>query len=382
MDFQLDEEQEALRDAVKGLASKAYGDYEKRREATRTDEGYSAETWSRLAEMGVLGLPFSEDDGGSGAGPVEVALVAEELGRVNAPEPFLTSVVLAGGLVAAAGSAEQRAEVLGPLTEGSLVPALAHTEPGSRWSPSATAVKAEQSGDGWTLTGTKEPVPQGATADLLVVTAALPEGGTGAFLVQPDAEGVSRSGYAVYDGTRAARVGLDGAAATPLGEPGRDLTASIGTILDVARVMACNEAVGLMSYALEATSEYLTSRKQFGVTLNTFQALTFRAADMYVSLELARSITAWATMVVATGDAARAADAAERAALQVSRAGRHIGQEAIQLHGGIGMTAEYAVGSYAARLTALEHLLGDGDLHVARLSRTLGDHEDLDPIGA
>ncbi len=382
MDFSYDDEQEALRDAVRGLAGKAYGDFEERRQATRTDLGYSAETWSRLAEMGVLGLPFSEDDGGSGAGPVEAAIVAEELGRVIAPEPFLTAVVLAGGLVAAAGTAEQRQEVLAPLTEGSLVPAFAHAEPGYRWQPTASQVTAQQAGDGWTLSGTKEPVHQGDTADVLVVTAALPEGGTGAFLVQPEATGLTRSGYHSYDGSRAAKVVFDGTPATPLGEAGRDLTGSIATVLDVGRVLACAEAVGVMAYAIEATSEYLKSRKQFGVPLSTFQALTFRAADMYVSLELARSTTAWATMVLATGDAERAADAAARAALQVSRAGRHIGQEAIQLHGGIGMTAEYAIGSYTSRLTALDHLLGDGDFQVGRLSKTLDDHADLDPIGA
>lgn len=382
MDFSYDDEQEALRDAVRGLAGKAYGDFEQRRQATKTDLGYSSETWSRLAEMGVLGLPFSEDDGGSGAGPVEAAIVAEELGRVIAPEPFLTAVVLAGGLVAAAGSAQQRHEVLGPLTEGSLVPALAHAEPGYRWQPTASQVTAQDTGDGWTVSGVKEPVAQGASADVLVVTAALPAGGTGAFLVEPGADGLSRTGYATYDGSRAAKVSFADTPAIPLGEPGRDLTGSIGTVLDIGRVMACSEAVGAMAYALEATSEYLKNRKQFGVPLSTFQSLTFRAADMYVSLELARSTTAWATMVLATGDPTRAADAAARAALQVSRAGRHVGQEAIQLHGGIGMTAEYAIGSYTSRLTALDHLLGDGDFHIGGLSQTVGEHADLDPIGS
>jgi alkylation response protein AidB-like acyl-CoA dehydrogenase len=383
MDFSHDEEQQALREAVGGLVGKQYADFEQRRQATKTDLGYDERTWARLAEMGVLGLPFSEDDGGSGAGPAEVAIVAEVLGRVIAPEPFLTAVVLAGGVVAAAGSAGQRAEVLGALSAGELVPALAHAEPGSRWSPSASAVTASSSGDGWTLSGVKEPVPQGASADLLVVTAALPDGGgTGVFLVQPDADGVSSEGYPVYDGSRAARVVLDGTPATPLGEPGRDLTGTVATVLDIARVMACNEAVGAMAHALEATAEYLRSRKQFGVTLNTFQALTFRSADLYVSLELARSVTAWATMVVASGDRDAAATAAARAALQVSRAARHIGQEAIQLHGGIGMTAEYAIGSYTSRLTALDHLLGDGDHHLGRLSEHVGEYADLDPLGA
>ena len=380
MDFTYDEEQQALGEAVRGLVGKAYADFENRRRVTAEDPGFDEKLWARLAEMGILGLPFREEDGGSGAGPVEVGIVAHEMGRVLAPEPYLTSVVLAGGVVAAAGSAEQRAEMLGALSAGELVLALAHAEPGSRWTASASAVTATASGDGWTLSGVKEPVPQGARADRLVVSAALPDGGTGLFLVDPDASGVGRDGYATHDGGRAARISLDSTPAEPLGEAGVDLTPTIAAVLDIARVMACNEAIGAMEVALDATTSYLTSRKQFGVTLNTFQALNFRAADMYVSLELAKSVTLWATMVIAAGKPEAMAEAASRAALQVSRAGRHIGQEAIQLHGGIGMTAEYSIGSYTSRLTALDHLLGDGDHHLRRLSATVGDHEEVDPL--
>ena len=381
MDFSYDDEQTALRDAVRGLVGKAYGDYEQRRRTVDEDPGFDEELWARMAEMGLLGLPFGEDDGGVGAGPVEIGIVCQELGRVIAPEPYLASVVLAGGLVSAVGTAEQRAEVLGALAEGERVLSFAHDEPGHRWCPDAHDVTAAHAGDGdgsWTLTGTKEPVPHGARADLLVVSAALPDGGTGLFLVQgADAE---RTGYAAYDGSRAAKVVLDGTAATPLGEPGLDVTASIATVQDIGRVMVANQALGVMQFALRATTDYLKSRKQFGVTLNTFQALTFRAADMYVSQELTHSLVDWATMVVAAGDPAAVADAAARVSLQVSRAGRHIGQETIQLHGGIGMTAEYSVGSYVAHLTALDHLLGDGGHQLRGLSATVLDHEDVDPL--
>ena len=378
MDFTYDEEQQALGEAVRGLVGKAYADFENRRRAVAEDPGFDEKLWSRLAEMGILGLPFREEDGGSGAGPVEVGIVAHEMGRVLAPEPYLTSVVLAGGVVAAAGTAEQRAEMLGALSAGELVLAFAHTEPGSRWTASASAVTATRDGDDWTLSGVKEPVPQGARADRLVVSAALPDGGTGLFLVDSGASGVARDGYATHDGGRAARVSLDSAPAEALGEAGADLSPTISVVLDIARVMACNEAVGAMEVALDATTSYLTSRKQFGVTLNTFQALNFRAADMYVSLELAKSVTLWATMVIAAGKPEAMAEAASRAALQVSRAGRHIGQEAIQLHGGIGMTAEYSIGSYTSRLTALDHLLGDGDHHLRLLSAAVGDHDEVD----
>ncbi len=379
MDFTYDEEQLALREAVRGLVGKSYADFENRRRTVAADPGFDESLWARLAEMGVLGLPFAEEDGGMGAGPIEVGIVAEELGRVLAPEPFLTSVVLAGGIVAAAGSAEQRAELLGALAEGESVLAFAHAEPGTRWVPTAAAVTAQPDGDSWTLTGVKEPVPHGARADRLVVSAALPDGGTGLFLVAGDAAGLDREGYATHDGGRAARVSFAGTPAVPLGEP-VDRTAAIARTLDLARVAACSQAVGAMQVALDATTSYLTSRKQFGVTLNTFQALNFRASDMYVSLELATSLTAWATMVLVAGDDAAVADAASRASLQVSRAGRHVGQEAIQLHGGIGMTAEYSVGSYTSHLTALDHLLGDGQHHLTRLAAHVGEHAEVDPL--
>ena len=378
MDFSYDDEQEALRDAVRGLVGKAYGDYENRRQAVSEAPGFNEKLWQQMAEMGLLGLPFAEEDGGVGAGPVEIGIVCQELGRVIAPEPYLASVVLAGGLVAAVGTAEQRAEVLGALAGGERVLAFAHDEPGQRWSASAAGVTASESDGGWTLSGVKEPVVAGERADQLVVSAALPGGGTGLFLV--DGSAATCTGYRGHDGTRAAKVELDGVTATPLGEAGADVTSSIATVLDIGRVMAANQALGAMQYSLRATSEYLKSRKQFGVTLNTFQALTFRAADMYVSLELTHSLVDWATMVVEGGDPEAVAEAAARVGLQVSRAGRHIGQETIQLHGGIGVTAEYSVGSYMAHLTALDHLLGDGGHHLRGLSAGVLDHEDVDPL--
>jgi alkylation response protein AidB-like acyl-CoA dehydrogenase len=328
--------------------------------------------------MGVLGLPFDEVYGGMGAGPVEVGIVAQELGRVLAPEPFLTSVVLAGGVVAAAGTDEQKASVLEALASGESVLAFAHAEPGTRWTTSATAVTASGSGADWTLSGVKEPVPHGARADRLVVSAALPDGGTGLFLVDGDAADLTRTGYATFDGGRAARLGFESTPAVPLGSG--DATSVIARALDGARIAAANQAIGAMEFALNATSEYLRSRKQFGVPLKTFQALTFRASDMYVSLELATSLAVWATMVLASGTPEEVAEAAARAGLQVSRASRHIGQEAIQLHGGIAMTAEYSVGSYTSHLTALDHLLGDGQFHLSVLAGAIDDHEEVDPL--
>jgi alkylation response protein AidB-like acyl-CoA dehydrogenase len=381
VDFRYDDEQDALREAVSALLGKSYGPSgEQRRSVTATDPGFDEKTWARLAEMGVLGLPFAEADGGMGAGPVEVGIVAEEIGRVLAPEPFVEVVVLAGGAVAAVGTPAQRGEVLAAIAEGSCVAAFAHAEPGTRWSASASAVTAIEDGGAWRLTGVKEPVLQGARADLLVVTAVLPGGGTGLFVVRPDADGLSRTGYRTHDGGRAAHVAFDGTPAVLLGDSLVDRTADIERVLAAGRIAYAAEAVGAMDTALRTTADYLKTRKQFGVPLARFQALTFRAADMYVSLELARSTALWATMVLdAGGDAVLAAD---RARLQTSRAGRHIGKEAIQLHGGIGVTAEYSVGHVTSRLTAIDHLLGDGDWAADRLAASVADHETVDPIGA
>jgi alkylation response protein AidB-like acyl-CoA dehydrogenase len=379
VDFTYDSEQNDLREAVAGLLGRVYPDSEQRRRVTAADPGFDEKTWARLAEMGVLGLPFAEEDGGMGAGPIEVAVVAEEMGRVLAPEPFVEAVVLAGGLVAAVGTAAQRAAVLGPLAEGGSVLALAHAEPAARWSPSAAGVTATQDGGTWRLTGVKEPVPNGARADVLVVSA-VTDGGTALFLVQGDAGGLTRTGYRTHDGGRAANVTLDGTPAELLGEGTADRSADVERALALARIAYSAEAVGAMDTALRTTAEYLKTRKQFGVTLNRFQALTFRAADMYVSLELARSTALWASMVADTGG--DVVTAAVRARLQTSRAGRHVGKEAIQLHGGIGVTAEYSVGHYTSRLTAIDHLLGDGDWAADRLAATVDSYPTVDPLGA
>ncbi|CAB4929423.1 unannotated protein [freshwater metagenome] len=374
MDFTYDDEQQALREAVRGLLATAYADHDARRRTVAEEPGFDRALWGRLAEMGVLGLPFAEEHGGVGAGPVEIGIVCQELGRVLAPEPYLASVVHAGGLVAALGSPEQKADLLGRLSAGAVVLAAADTSPGGRWASRADGVRASVSGDAWTLDGVADPVVAGESADVIIVTAALPDdGGTGVFVV--DAADVERTGYATADLTRAASVRFTGSAATPLGAPGRDLAPSIATISDLTRIMGANQALGVMQSQVRATSDYLKSRKQFGVTLNTFQALTFRAADMYVSLELAHSMVDWATMTIAGGDREVVAEAADRVGLQVSRAGRHIGQEAIQLHGGIGMTAEYAVGVGTAHLEVLDQWLGNAPHHLSRLAGRVTDHE-------
>jgi alkylation response protein AidB-like acyl-CoA dehydrogenase len=379
VDFTYDDEQNALREAVSQLLARAYGDSEARRRVTAADPGFDEKTWARLAEMGLLGLPFPEESGGMGAGPVEVAIVAEEIGRVIAPEPYVEAVVLAGGLIQAEGTAAQREELIGGLAEGTLIPAFAHAEPGTRWTPTASGVKATEDGGSWRLTGVKEPVLNGARADVLVVSA-VAGGGTRLFVVRGDADGLTRTGYRTHDGGRAAKVEFANTPAEPLGESGAVQSVAIERALAEARIAYAHEAMGAMQTALTLTTEYLKTRKQFGVTLNKFQALTFRAADMYVSLELARSVALWGSLVIdAGGDVVTAA---ERVRLQISKASRHIGKDAIQLHGGIGVTAEYSVGHYTSRLTAIDHVLGDGAWALARLAADVDSYPTVDPLGA
>ena len=378
MDFAFTEEQEMLRDTTRELLSRSY-DPEKRLAVVDSELGWSRDVWRKLAEIGLLGLTFSEDDGGMGAGPVEVFAVLTEVGRRLAPEPIVDAVLTPGGLVADAGSAEQRAELLPRVAEGELLLAFAHAEPGSRWPHQQVATKAELSGDGWTLTGRKSPVPHGDCAETFVVSAVLPDGGVGLFLVEAGASeatgevsgAVTRTPYRTFDGGRAAQLDLDGAAAVPLGEGG-DASAHIATAAVRAQAALCAEALGALEESLRLTTEYLKTRKQFGVTLAKFQTLTQRAADMYVSLELARSMALYAIMSLADGVVDPVV--ASRAKLQVSSSARHIGQEAIQLHGGIGVTAEYPVGHYVSRLTAIEQTLGSHDDHLRVLAGRVGEY--------
>ncbi|WP_280308173.1 acyl-CoA dehydrogenase family protein [Nocardia abscessus] len=370
MDFDLTDEQVMLRDTVRDLLARTY-DAESRLKIVDSELGWSRDVWRQLADLGVLGLSFAEEDGGVGAGPVETMVVLEEVGRRLAPEPILDAVLVPGGLIAAAGSAEQRQRILPEVASGAKLLAFAHAEPGVRWPSSEPATTAAAQGDSYTLTGVKNPVPHGDSADELVVSAALPDGGVGLFLIASDATGVVRKSYRTVDGQRGAQLELTDAPAERLREG--DAAETIASVLTHAQASLCAESVGAMEEALRLTTEYLKQRKQFGVTLSKFQTLTQRAANMYVSLELARSMSLYATASLADG--ADDPVIASRARLQVGRAARHIGQEAIQMHGGIGVTAEYPVGHYVARLTAIERTLGSGLEHLRVLSSRVGDYE-------
>lgn len=363
MDFDLSDEQELLRDVTNEMLTRTY-DVESRLKVIDTDLGWSREVWSQLAETGILGLGFDPDE----AGQIELMVVAGEIGRRLAPEPVVAAALIPGGLIAELGDDEQR-KLLDDVAEGRTLLALAHQEPGMRGAATHVTTHAEPQGDSWIVTGLKNPVLSGDCADVFIVTATLPDGGVGVFLV--DADSTSRHEFRTFDGQRGAQVTLDGAAARPLGSGG-DATPALQNALIRYQSALCAEAVGAMEEALRLTTYYMSVRKQFGVPLSTFQTLTHRAADMYVSLELARSMSFYAAMSIADGNFDPVI--AARAKLQISRSGRHIAQEAIQLHGGIGVTAEYPVGHYAARLTAIDQTLGSADDQLYTLIGALGSY--------
>ncbi|MDL9936976.1 acyl-CoA dehydrogenase family protein [Gordonia sp. ABSL1-1] len=367
MDFELTEEQVMLRDTVRDVLTKAY-DVEKLRAVTDTELGWDKSVWKSLADIGILGLTFPEEDGGADAGPVEFASVMTEIGRALAPEPYLDSVLVPGSLLSAA-DAETRAELRGALAAGDLLMAFAHHEPGDRWPVNKVETTAAPDG---TLTGTKSLVGHGDCADKLIVSARDADG-IGLYLVDVDAEGVTRTAYRTHDRRRGAQFDFAGTPAKRLGTGDQ-----AGIIADVevgVQTALCAEAVGAMERSMDLTTEYLKTRKQFGVPLAAFQALTHRAADMYAKLEQARSLSIYATATLAEGIADPIV--ASRAKLQICRSGRLIGQEAIQMHGGIGVTAEYPVGHYVSRLTAISHTLGDATDHLTRLSENLGTYESI-----
>lgn len=369
MDFQFSDEQDLLRDTTRDLLSRSY-DTDSRNKIVDTDLGWSREVWTQLAETGILGLGFDPRE----AGQLEIMVVLTEIGRRLAPEPVLHAALAPGALIAGLGTASQQ-QLLEDVAAGQKLLALAHVEPGMRIAAGAdVATKAVPHGDSWVLSGRKNPVLAGDSADTLVVSAALPDGGSGLFLVEGclDNEAVIKRPYRTFDGRRGAQIDLDTAHGEPLGDP-VDASGSIRDALVRIQSALCAEAVGAMEEALRLTTDYLKARKQFGVTLSKFQTLTHRAADMYVSLELARSMNFYAAMSIADGNLDPVI--AARAKLQIGRSGRHIAQEAIQLHGGIGMTAEYPVGHYAARLTAIEHTLGSTQDQLGMLAGKIGDYD-------
>ena len=360
MEIDLTDEQRLLADTVNGLLEKRY-DANTRLELINSEAGWSRELWRQYAELGLLGLPFDEQYGGAGMGVDELAVVMECFGRALVLEPYLATVVLAGQLVSRAGTPEQKAEILPAVSSGELLLGFGYTEAGSRWSLTDIATRAEQSGSGWTVTGEKINVLGGDAAQRFVVTALTDEGHIALFLV--DGADVRRDTYADQDGLRAADILLSGAPATPLGSTNDGLPV-VQEVIDIATAGLCAESVGAMDRMLWLTVDYLKTRQQFGAPIAVFQALQHRASDMYVKLEQARSMALLARLALTDDDVEERRRTVRAAKIQTDTASRSIGQEAIQLHGGIGMTMEYPVGHFVKRTATIAKTFADTDTLV------------------
>ena len=374
MDFDLSDEQRQITDNVTRLMKQHYN-FEQRKTYQASPLGFSEDLWRQYAELGLLGASFSEEDGGYGGGSTETMIVSEAFGRALALEPYFATVVLAGGVIRHAGSAAQREAIIPAIVAGELRLALAHMEKTSGWDPLDVTAKARRDGDGWVLDGEKGLVINGDSAQKLIVLARTAGGqrdrsGLGLFLVDAAAPGVTRRGYATQDGRRAAEISLNGVsvgAEAVLGDP-EGAGPIIERVIDEAIAAQAAEAVGAMTEAMEITSEYLKTRKQFGVTIGSFQALQHRASDMVVALEQARSMMFYATMMAGLEDRVERAKAISAAKAQIGRSGKYVGQQATQLHGGIAMTFEYKLGHLFKRITMIDMSYGDSDAHLKRLA--------------
>lgn len=378
MDFDLTEEQSILKDSLDRLLADNYG-FEARRGYMESPEGWSTQMWGRYAEMGLMALPFAEEDGGLGGSGVDMMIVMESLGAVLALEPFFTTVVLGGGFLQFGGNQAQRKELIPQVAEGSLKLAFAHTERSSRYDLNHVETAARRDGDGYVLSGAKSVVLHGDSADRIFVTARVSgepraEIGVGLFLVDPAAAGVSRRSYRTQDGQRAAELTLDKVkvgADQVYGDPENGLPL-VRRVVDRAIAALSAEAVGVMAAMHTRTVDYLKVRKQFGVPIGVFQVLQHKAVDMFMALEEARSMAMYATMMADETDADLRSRAMHAVKADIGRAGRLVGETAIQLHGGVGMTLEHEIGHFFKRMSMIDITFGDGEYHHRLLAEKGG----------
>lgn len=372
MDFDLTDDQRLLKDSVDRLIADRYG-FEQRKKYMAEKDGWSRDNWAQFAELGLLGVSFDEAYGGFGGGPVESMLVAEAFGRGLVVEPFFATVVLGGGLIKRAGSDAQKMAMLSEIAAGTRLVAFAHVERASRYNLADVQVTATKSGDGWVLNGEKSVVMHGDCADTILVTARtsgsrLDRNGIGLFVVAAPAEGLTRKGYPTQDGLRAAEISFANVrAADVLGDPANALPV-VERVIDEAIAVLCSEAVGLMHEMHVTTVDYMKQRKQFGRAISEFQVLQHRSVDMFVALEQARSINLFGTVMAGEDDAKSRSRAVSATKVQIGKSGKLIGEEAVQLHGGIAMTMEYKVGHYFKRMTMIEALYGNTADHLAKVS--------------
>jgi alkylation response protein AidB-like acyl-CoA dehydrogenase len=374
MNFDFSEEQSQLREALGRLLDRGY-ELDKRKQIIASGAGWSRELWRQLAELGALSIALPESHGGAGGSAVDTLVVMEALGRRLVVEPYVPAIVLGAGLVARAGSDAQRARLLPRVGSGEHLLALAHDEADSRYELARVATRARPDGAGFVLDGNKTVVLGGSAADTLIVSARTagepgdPDG-VSLFLVDASAPGVSRLGYQTQDNHRAADVTLAGVrvGGDALLGPAGGGAALVEHAIEHGIAAVCAEALGVMAMLVELTAGYVKTRKQFGVPIGSFQALQHRLADMLMRVESARSMTYLVTTTVDSADAATRRRTTAAAKAMVSQAGRFVGQGAIQLHGGIGVTDEAPVSHYFKRMTAITMMFGDADHHVARFS--------------
>ena len=365
MDFNFSDDQEQLRDAVRKWVDRSYT-FERRRGITRAG-GFERAAYGELADLGLAGLYVPEDQGGMGMGPVEAMVVLEELGRGIVLEPLKHTLVVSGVLGAYAPEAV-RAAWLPKIATGEALVVLAHQERKARYRLDACEAQATQAGGAWKVTGDKSVVPAGDHADAFLVPAQA-NGRIALFLVERQAQGVATRGYPTLDGGRAAEVTLRDAPATLVSEDGLPV---LEHAVDIGIACTCAEAVGAIDRTMQLTAEYLNTRKQFGVTLATFQALRHRMADMKMQQELARSMSYYASLKL-NAPAPERRRAMARAKYQLGVAMRFVGQHSVQLHGGIGVTDEYAGSHYFKKLTQLELEFGDTLHHLGEVSARMQD---------
>lgn len=373
MDFSLNEVQTMLNDSIEKFITKDY-DFESRQANAASELGYSADVWKTFAELGWTAVPFSEADGGFDGGPVETMIVMQQFGRGLVIEPYLENIVLAGGVLSATATDAQKEQWLHPIISGELQAALAFVEPQGRYDINHVETTATADGDGWVINGKKGIVLNGGRADLLIVPArtsgdATDTDGISLFAVDGTADGVTRHAFPTFDAHQAAEISLSNVkvdATAVLGEIGAGY-ATLEKVIDNATLAVCAEALGIMRVLTDKTVEYTKTRTQFGVPISSFQALQHRMVDMLTACEQTYSLLIWAITANADGsDEAKKSVSAIK--YQIGTAGKKVGQEAVQLHGAMGVTWELDVAHYFKRLTAIGQMFGSADWHLDKLA--------------
>jgi alkylation response protein AidB-like acyl-CoA dehydrogenase len=372
MDFDFSDDQEMLRDSVQRWTERGYG-FERRRGIVQAG-GFAREAWQEIADLGLLGLQVPEQHGGMAFGPVDAMVVMQELGKALVVEPYAPVALVATSLLAA-GDGEAAAPWLGGIASGEKIVVLAHQERGARYRLAQVETRAERGDGGWRLSGRKIVVPAAGHADAFIVPARVSgagddAGGIGLFLVSAG-DGVEVTAYVTQDGAASGDVRFNGAAAVELMPAGAAFGA-LERALDVGIAALAAEAVGAMDRLVEITVEYMNTRKQFGVTIATFQALRHRIADVKMQLELARSMSYYATLKLNEAEPQRRR-ALSQAKVQLGQSMRYVGQQCIQLHGGIGVTDEYIASHYFKRLTVMEMTFGDTLHHLGEVAARMED---------